>query len=740
MGTQKKKNFLRIFLGISLSMLSAVFVGFGIIYATVRDIIIDQNIEMSMESFQQVQGEVEAANEAARIIASQVLMDDVSSDFFSMLLSRKQNKVLQNRVRNQLSMYENVNHRAESIYIYDQASEILISSGSRYPAAKKEKFVDQDIVEILENPDKYNSENLFCRNTVPKYSDIDQKARTVYSYIMHSEPGKRGNAVVVNMELDDVLSDILSRDLMQDSWMLIYDGAENVQVSLDNLGDEKIDDFLPEIDKMAEESCEYRVCRVGKDDYFISRLFADQSGWNYVKITKYDTMFSNLRDLLNWMLCFLAALTAAVVAIALANTIPILKIHNRLEKKYALTSQVKRSDINVLMEGFLNDFLHRRKLYDRNRLRMEMGKFGFSFEENDRFTVVILEILSYEKLKETCGDDTIYDIKYGFHNIFAETFQEQFKNLGIINRDGTLTFILKVNDEEKVLEDIRDSFRKFLQNVKIFMEWDFILYAVGQCVSLERTPKLNSMLKEAAPEGFFYEANSCITYEEIIKDHCGEADFQQLDSDSIIKLLNGQEDGREVYRSLAERMRPCRMSDYMNTMIWLGITIARNTKQYRLSKQEGNDFLVQLSKCERASEVDQLFLQLFDLILANQENASVKRGVSGKLDEVKLYIKNGFRDPNLTLEHLGDEFGVSPNYLGRLFKKDTGMSVADYINNERLNQVIKELEETDRSAKEIAEECGFVSSNYFYTYFRKKVGMTPQTYREQHKDENSKKL
>lgn len=33
-------------------------------------------------------------------------------------------------------------------------------------------------------------------------------------------------------------------------------------------------------------------------------------------------------------------------------------------------------------------------------------------------------------------------------------------------------------------------------------------------------------------------------------------------------------------------------------------------------------------------------------------------------------------------------------------------------------------------AKEIAENCGFVSTNYFYTFFKKKTGVTPQAYRE----------
>lgn len=108
-----------------------------------------------------------------------------------------------------------------------------------------------------------------------------------------------------------------------------------------------------------------------------------------------------------------------------------------------------------------------------------------------------------------------------------------------------------------------------------------------------------------------------------------------------------------------------------------------------------------------------------------------KKGVTGRLDEVKQYIEENFRNPNITLDMLGDVFHVSSNYLGRLFKKETGLSVSDYINNERMKWVLEQLENTDRPAKEIAESCGFVSTNYFYTFFKKKIGITPQAYREQ---------
>lgn len=258
-----------------------------------------------------------------------------------------------------------------------------------------------------------------------------------------------------------------------------------------------------------------------------------------------------------------------------------------------------------------------------------------------------------------------------------------------------------------------------------------MLIGSDRAVAFERLPELNAELKNVVSEGFFYPENTFQTYEKLHAEHDGRTDLQELDSEYLEKILKMDKDVKETYVELVSQMKNSRMADYMNIIIWLGITLSRNKKLNVLSKKESNDFLIYLSKCEKDSEVDELFFGIFERIQQKQEKSGSKKGVSGRLSEVKFYIEENFKDANLTLEQLGEEFSVSPNYLGQLFKKEMGVSISDYISNERLNWVMKELSETNRSAKEIAEDAGFVNSNYFYTYFKKKVGMTPQAYREQ---------
>lgn len=735
---ENQKLFRRIFLGISVSMLVVILAGSGWMYRMVKKVIIDQNIRMSMQAFSQVQTDFEEANGTANMIATQVMLDDVCSELLTAVSGQTLNSITLSKVRNQLSLYQNTNPEVESIYIYNNDLDLFITSGSRFGAVGKAEYSDQNIVSILENPQKYHTQNLIRREMTTKYSNQTEKTEVVYSYLLYAaEQKKTGSVVIVNMKFDKMLQEILDMEILKDSRMLIIDEKNERLVDLQTYPVQETAKMREMVLQLAEKGIKYQEAVVDGEKYFFSYLFSGKSQWNYVKITRWNSMFHVLLDLRRWIVGFTLTIVIAVVVIALANSVTILKIHRRLEKKYALSE--RRSDRYLLREGFLSDFLHNRKLFGKNQLRQQIDNFGFSVDENQKYAVLILQLEAYKKFRDIYGKTGTYDIKYGFQNIFEETFGKYFQVMGLINRDHTLTFLLETTQEDGMQEKISECFHAFCENVKVFIEWNFSLVGSEETVNLEKVPEVNSNLKTVMQESFFYPPNTYFTYEQIQTEHGEQAEFQQLEAGSLPKAVRSGQDVWEVYQSFTQKLKKCSMVEYMNAIIWLGITVVRSVKDFSFYETEANDFLVQLTACEKAAEVDELFLQLFEKIHEKQEKAAVKKGVIGKLDEVKKYIEENFSDPNLTLEQLGDEFSVSPNYLGRLFKKDMGMSVADYINGERLQWVLKELENTERAAKDLAEKCGFVSTNYFYTYFRKKIGVTPQAYREQFREQKGVK-
>ena len=73
---------------------------------------------------------------------------------------------------------------------------------------------------------------------------------------------------------------------------------------------------------------------------------------------------------------------------------------------------------------------------------------------------------------------------------------------------------------------------------------------------------------------------------------------------------------------------------------------------------------------------------------------------------------------------------LNPQYFMRLFKKETGKSVLEYITDCRLSSARQMLEETNLPITEVALAAGYDNFSYFSKLFRRNEGMSPSEYRK----------
>lgn len=85
----------------------------------------------------------------------------------------------------------------------------------------------------------------------------------------------------------------------------------------------------------------------------------------------------------------------------------------------------------------------------------------------------------------------------------------------------------------------------------------------------------------------------------------------------------------------------------------------------------------------------------------------------------------------ITLEVLAEQANLSPTYLSKLFHKEVGVSVSQYITQKRIEAAEKMLRYTDFSSAEIANCLCFCSESHFISTFKRYVKVTPREYREQ---------
>lgn len=103
--------------------------------------------------------------------------------------------------------------------------------------------------------------------------------------------------------------------------------------------------------------------------------------------------------------------------------------------------------------------------------------------------------------------------------------------------------------------------------------------------------------------------------------------------------------------------------------------------------------------------------------------------VLDKLNRVYRYIETHY-DHDISLERVSDHIGYNSYYFTRFFKKHTGQTFVEFLNEFRVNRAKWYLVTTDWSISEVAFESGFQSVKTFHSVFRKHVMDSPLQYRK----------
>lgn len=87
-------------------------------------------------------------------------------------------------------------------------------------------------------------------------------------------------------------------------------------------------------------------------------------------------------------------------------------------------------------------------------------------------------------------------------------------------------------------------------------------------------------------------------------------------------------------------------------------------------------------------------------------------------------------EQDISMNDLAENLYLTKNYLGELFKQETGISVTEFINNAKVKRAVILLIETELKWYEIALKLGYNNIEYFTKIFKKIMGVTPQNFRQ----------
>lgn len=130
-----------------------------------------------------------------------------------------------------------------------------------------------------------------------------------------------------------------------------------------------------------------------------------------------------------------------------------------------------------------------------------------------------------------------------------------------------------------------------------------------------------------------------------------------------------------------------------------------------------------------------LLTELLISLMRFGENGS-RESPNNRTDAILDYINRNCRLP-LSGKMLSETFNYHPNYINRLVKTATSMTLHEYITDTKIHHAAVLLRETDEPITEIAMRYSFYDSSHFANVFRALVGVNPNEYRKLNRRQNT---
>ena len=150
---------------------------------------------------------------------------------------------------------------------------------------------------------------------------------------------------------------------------------------------------------------------------------------------------------------------------------------------------------------------------------------------------------------------------------------------------------------------------------------------------------------------------------------------------------------------------------------------------------------IYIQECEKAQSVDAVKILQFNMLIDFTERVAQSRmpkGVTKEIYSCIQYIQNN-TNKNISIDDLIKYANMSRSSIIKRFKKETGISIGNYITQCKISDAKRLLTYSNQSLSEISNYLCYSSQAYFQTVFKNEIGITPNEYRKRYQIETKQK-
>lgn len=150
--------------------------------------------------------------------------------------------------------------------------------------------------------------------------------------------------------------------------------------------------------------------------------------------------------------------------------------------------------------------------------------------------------------------------------------------------------------------------------------------------------------------------------------------------------------------------------------------IAYGVNDYLLKPTDMNELYAAIKKIK-------LFLDNKHQVEKAVSDATRAENEKAVIQKVKKFVSENY-NKDITLQNAADHVYLSPIYLSRLFKQETGENFIDFVMRFRIEKAAYLLRTTELKIYEICDMVGYRNTKYFSTLFKKLMNASPIEYKE----------
>lgn len=359
---------------------------------------------------------------------------------------------------------------------------------------------------------------------------------------------------------------------------------------------------------------------------------------------------------------------------------------------------------------------------------------------NEQFVVVVIRLDQFKHLEREYRAEDIYSFKYAIMNIALELLRRDWACEGLENGLDHVTLMINgewIADEQ--LQVLHTRAAEILASIDQYLG----IKATAGIGTVERHVQGLRQSYRNALTASDYRAikgqQSVISYADIEAQDNSMHDYPyDLESLLLGAIRQNHADNAGMYLDqFIEAIQCGSLQDSHLYLMQLGSVLSRLAKvphsAVTLSDYHARSFSNELLSLDTLEQKKEYILSgLIKQMVAKDHHDQQKK--EELLAAAINYIKANYGNSELTIDMVAEHIQYSASYMRRLFKEVHNSSPTEFLFNYRLEAAKKLLEETEDTAKVIAEKVGYLNTKYFYSIFKKNVGLTTYEYREQYRN------